>query len=117
MSKEKKKSAKEASSIFHNIMAASVKGNPKPNKNMQEKYIELYKIVEDEMKKGGYIKDSLMELCSVSLDRTGIENQINFEFLLGSRLDTKTELKKSFDKHSKKRGFNINYVNLTGDLY
>ncbi|HEV7780567.1 MAG TPA: hypothetical protein VGO58_04835 [Chitinophagaceae bacterium] len=28
----KKKSAKEASSLFHNIMAASVKGNPKPLK-------------------------------------------------------------------------------------
>lgn len=26
----KKKSAKEASSVFHNIMAAAVKGNPKP---------------------------------------------------------------------------------------
>ena len=26
----KKKSAKEASNVFHNIMAASVKGNPKP---------------------------------------------------------------------------------------
>ncbi len=25
-----KKSAKESSNIFHNIMAASVKGNPKP---------------------------------------------------------------------------------------
>lgn len=28
----KKKSAKEASATFHNIMAASVKGNPKPKK-------------------------------------------------------------------------------------
>jgi hypothetical protein len=28
----KKKSAKEASNIFHNIMAASVKDNPKPKK-------------------------------------------------------------------------------------
>jgi hypothetical protein len=27
-----KKSVKEASNIFHNIMAASVKGNPKPKK-------------------------------------------------------------------------------------
>lgn len=27
---EKKKSAKQASSAFHNIMAASVAGNPKP---------------------------------------------------------------------------------------
>ena len=30
MAKPKKKSAKEASNIFHNIMQASVKGNPKP---------------------------------------------------------------------------------------
>ena len=28
----KKKSAKEASNLFHSIMAASVKGNPKPEK-------------------------------------------------------------------------------------
>ncbi|MFL5741390.1 MAG: hypothetical protein ACJ75B_14295 [Flavisolibacter sp.] len=31
MAKAKKKSAKEASNTFHNIMQASVKGNPKPN--------------------------------------------------------------------------------------
>ena len=30
----KKKSSKEASNIFHNIMAASVKGNPKPKKKL-----------------------------------------------------------------------------------
>jgi hypothetical protein len=30
MTKEKKKSVEEASSIFDNIMRASVKGNPKP---------------------------------------------------------------------------------------
>ena len=30
MAKAKKKSAKEASNVFHNIMQASVKGNPKP---------------------------------------------------------------------------------------
>lgn len=30
MAKAKKKPAKEASNLFHNIMAASVKGNPKP---------------------------------------------------------------------------------------
>ena len=29
----KKKPAKEASNIFHNIMKASVTGNPKPKKN------------------------------------------------------------------------------------
>jgi len=33
----KKKSAKEASNIFHNIMAASVKGNPKPKKKKTKK--------------------------------------------------------------------------------
>ena len=33
MAKEEKKRPKEASSVFHNIMAASVKGNPKPKKN------------------------------------------------------------------------------------
>lgn len=32
MAKTKKKAAKKASDIFHNIMAASVKGNPKPKK-------------------------------------------------------------------------------------
>jgi hypothetical protein len=33
----KKKSAKEASNIFHNIMQASVKGNPKPAKKKTAK--------------------------------------------------------------------------------
>lgn len=33
----KKKSAKAASNIFHNIMAASVKGNPKPKKKAATK--------------------------------------------------------------------------------
>lgn len=32
-----KKSAKESSNIFHNIMAASVKGNPKPKKKTDKK--------------------------------------------------------------------------------
>lgn len=31
--KSDKKPANEASNIFHNIMAASVKGNPKPKKS------------------------------------------------------------------------------------
>lgn len=36
----KKKSAKEASTLFHNIMAASVKGNPKPkNKNVKKEEV------------------------------------------------------------------------------
>ena len=33
----KKKSAKEASALFHNIMAASVKGNPKPKQAAKKK--------------------------------------------------------------------------------
>jgi hypothetical protein len=37
MAKAKKKSAKEASDVFHNIMAASVKGNPKPVKKKSSK--------------------------------------------------------------------------------
>jgi hypothetical protein len=38
MAKEvKKKAPKEASNIFHNIMAASVKGNPKPVKKVAKK--------------------------------------------------------------------------------
>lgn len=32
----KKKSANESSNIFHNIMAASVKGNPKPKKKKKK---------------------------------------------------------------------------------
>jgi hypothetical protein len=37
MATPKKKPAKEASSLFHNIMAASVKGNPKPVKKSAKK--------------------------------------------------------------------------------
>lgn len=33
----KKKSAKEASNLFHNIMATSVKDNPKPVKKKEKK--------------------------------------------------------------------------------
>lgn len=35
----KKKSAKKASEIFHNIIAASVKGNPKPKKAATKKSV------------------------------------------------------------------------------
>lgn len=37
MAKAKKKSAKKASNTFHNIMKASVKGNPKPKENNKGK--------------------------------------------------------------------------------
>lgn len=37
MAKAKKKSAKEASNLFHNIIAAAVKGNPKPKKVSKKK--------------------------------------------------------------------------------
>lgn len=37
MAKAKKKPAKKASDIFHNIMQASVKGNPKPKKEKKKK--------------------------------------------------------------------------------
>jgi len=37
MAKGKKKSAKQASNIFHNIMKASVKGNPKPENKGNKK--------------------------------------------------------------------------------
>jgi len=36
MAKAKKKTTKEASSLFHSIMAASGKGNPKPKKNKKK---------------------------------------------------------------------------------
>jgi hypothetical protein len=37
MAKAKKKPAKQASTIFHNIMKASVKGNPKPGNKGNKK--------------------------------------------------------------------------------
>ena len=37
MAKAKKKSAKESSQIFHNIISASVKDNPKPKKGAKKK--------------------------------------------------------------------------------
>lgn len=36
MAKAAKKTAKAASTTFHNIMAASVKGNPKPKKTAKK---------------------------------------------------------------------------------
>ncbi|MGN6401945.1 MAG: hypothetical protein ACTHMD_15915 [Flavisolibacter sp.] len=49
----KKKSAKEASNIFHNIMQASVKGNPKPKTiNMNKGTIDkLRKDLDDKFAK------------------------------------------------------------------
>lgn len=38
---EKNKSAKEASNVFHNIMAASVKSNPKPTPKKATKKKQL----------------------------------------------------------------------------
>ena len=38
----KNKSPKKASSIFHNIMAASVSGNPKPKKENKKEQSETY---------------------------------------------------------------------------
>lgn len=37
MKKEDKKPDKKASELFHNIIAASVKGNPKPKKKADKK--------------------------------------------------------------------------------
>jgi len=37
MAKDKRKSAKKASELFHSIMKASVRGNPKPNKAKKTK--------------------------------------------------------------------------------
>ena len=36
MAKEEKKTPQEASNVFHNIMAASVKDNPKPKEKVKE---------------------------------------------------------------------------------
>ncbi len=48
MAKTKKKSAKEASGVFHNIMAASVKGNPKPNPDIN-KTMQILKHIQEEI--------------------------------------------------------------------
>lgn len=37
MRKKEKKTAQEASNVFHNIMAASVQGNPKPKEKKVKK--------------------------------------------------------------------------------
>ena len=83
--------------------------------DIQERYETLYNKVESEMKELK-VADSLFELCSVSLDRTGKENQINIELLLESTLEAKKQLKNSFDRNSQEYGFILNYVNLSGNL-
>lgn len=47
----KKKSAIEASNIFHNIMAASVNVNPKANNMTKEKVVELKKDMSEKFQK------------------------------------------------------------------
>lgn len=84
---------------------------------MEDKYEELYNLIQAELLHSGHIKESLMELCSFERDRNWNDNKINFQFLLESSLETKTELKKTVDRNAKIFGFDINYVNLTGDLY
>ena len=51
-----KKSAKEASNIFHNIMQASVKGNPKPAPKKND-MTQLQKKIIDAIKNGFFSPD------------------------------------------------------------
>ena len=69
MSKTKKKSAKDASQTFHNIMAASVKGKPKPSKKPDEILLEI----SDAVKK-------LNRKYPVAFVRDGLEMQLRIGF-------------------------------------
>jgi hypothetical protein len=82
----------------------------------QERYEALYNKVENDIKAKN-VANTLLKICSVWLDRNGNDNQVNLEFLLGSSLDDKISLKKSFDMHSHEFGFKMNYPNMIGDLY
>ncbi|MFT4018842.1 MAG: hypothetical protein QM668_17900 [Agriterribacter sp.] len=65
----KKKSAKEASSLFHSIMQAAVKGNPKPKKKPHEVLIEIQENVKKLNKK-----------YPVAFVRDGLEIQLRIGF-------------------------------------
>ena len=80
----------------------------------QENYEMLYLKVQNEMIENGYTK-SLLDLCSVSLDRNGYDKQINLDFL-DIELNTLSKLKNCFDNYSTEFGFQMNYTNLSGDL-
>lgn len=55
MAKENKKSDKKASNIFHNIMAASVKGNPKPKSKRTELKFKIGdEVLKTDGQKGNY---------------------------------------------------------------
>ena len=49
MAKEEKKTPKEASSVFHNIMAASVQGNPKPKRNFKKSIEDIHHSTSDKV--------------------------------------------------------------------
>ena len=84
--------------------------------DIQKRYTAFYQKVQDELAKDKIIKKSLMEICSVYLDRKGHENQVNVEILLESKAPQRIKAKKLFDKYCKDFGFTMNYINLIGDL-
>lgn len=76
MATKKKKSAKKASSIFHGIMAASVKGNPKPQK--KENKAEWIKVFTDGVKSTITLENSKIYLRAViEYQKTVIGNPIS----------------------------------------
>ena len=76
----------------------------------QNKITKLYARVNDDMRAMGIAKN-LKLLCSIELD-TEKQNQVNITARLPITYKARKQLRISFDKHSKKCGFTMNYGNL-----
>lgn len=83
--------------------------------DVQERYQEFWSKVNAEIVSKG-VASSLMDICSVWLDRNGNENQVNVEILLEPPMSKKIEVKRLLDKYCDQFGFKMKYVNLSGDL-
>jgi hypothetical protein len=77
----KKKSAKETSNVFHNIMAASVKGNPKPNKKPLDVLIEIQEAVKKLNKKYpvAFVKDGLEMQLRIGFQYVGTGRELYYK--------------------------------------
>ena len=97
MAKEiKKKSAKETSNVFHNIMAASVKGNPKPEKRPHEVLLEIQEAVKKLNKKYpvAFVRDGLEMQLRIGFQYMGAGRELYYKMNPNWPIDIVNEVQK-----------------------
>lgn len=91
-------------------------GTKRTKEQRQADYEKLYTKIESQQKAGG-LGNSLLDICSVELNRIGNLNQVNLVFLNEIPLRTIKVIKKAFDIYSKDFSFSMNYPNLSNNLF